>query len=81
MFKKCYRCEYNLPLFLFYTNHTKHKIASDKGKTVSCRFCTAKQFRDCNGEVVRLNYETKKFYILKLEPTILNTLRIFFKNR
>lgn len=79
--KKCYRCEYTLPLFLFYTNHTKHKIASDKGKTVSCRFCTAKQFRDYDGEVVRFNFITKKFYILKQKPTWYNIIKQFFKNQ
>ena len=79
--KKCYRCEFNLPLFLFYTNHTKHKIVSDKGKTVSCRFCTAKQFKDFNGEVVRFNFITNKFYILKLKPTWYNIIKQFFKSQ
>jgi len=54
MTKTCFTCRRNKLLFLFGINHTKHSIASDKGKCIECRKCTAKRFIRQDGNIVEL---------------------------
>jgi hypothetical protein len=42
-FKKCFYCKKNYPLFLFNINNCTYQVKADKGRTVSCRFCSLKR--------------------------------------
>lgn len=41
--KKCFFCRKNLPLVFFNVNNCVYKVHADKGRTVSCRFCSIRR--------------------------------------
>lgn len=41
--KRCFYCRYKLPLLLFNINNCTYQVKADKGRTVSCRFCSLKR--------------------------------------
>ena len=75
MIKQCYKCGWKLPLFLFQKDRRKFQLKTAKGKVHECRFCTASRYNE--GKVSRYNFETKKFELIEIKPTILTWIKLF----
>lgn len=73
--KRCYKCGWKLPLFLFQKDRRKFQLKFAQGKAHSCRFCTAKEYK--NEKIVRYNFETNKFELIEIKPTILTWIKLF----
>lgn len=56
----------------------KHKIASDKGRVIVCRFCNAKEVYK-TGSYIQFNFDIKKFQIIKVIPNLKNSIKRFFQ--
>jgi hypothetical protein len=69
--KRCYRCKWNLPLFMF-GKAVRFTIPTDKGRNRTCRVCTFKAAKD---KVVR--WKDGKFSVVKLSLT--DRIKEFFK--
>lgn len=71
--KKCFQCDWRLPLFLFQVDRRPYKRESDKGRVKVCRRCTynnrVKLGYDwiCN---IESNKFEKKIFSTKLEALI-----------
>jgi hypothetical protein len=75
--KKCFKCQRTKLLFLFGINHTKHSIASDKGRCIECRKCTAKRFIHQQGSVVEL--VDKKHKVVTYDVNLKNIIKIYLQ--
>lgn len=62
---------------MFRRNRMKYSLPSDKGRTVECRCCTVNRFVKQQGEVVKYNFEIRKFQVIKQEVNIKNILKEF----
>ena len=78
-YKKCFTCKKPKLLIQFHINHMKYKLPSDKGKMVNCRLCECKTIIRNNGNVIRYNFNIKKFEIITIKPTIINLIKEYFK--
>ncbi len=58
--KKCFSCNWRLPLFLFGKDGMRYQRESDKGRVKVCRICNVKKWSKL-GEGWFFNYEIKKF--------------------
>lgn len=79
MTKTCFTCRRNKLLFLFGINHTRHSIASDKGRCIECRKCTAKRFIRQGGSIVEL--VNGKHSVVSYEVNVKNILKIYLQVR
>ena len=75
--KSCFTCQRNKLLFLFGINHTKHSIASDKGRCIECRKCTTKRFIRQGGSIVEL--VNGKHGVVKYDVTIKNAIKQYLQ--
>jgi hypothetical protein len=73
--KRCFTCKKNKPLILFGTNKRKYQISSDKGKLINCRLCETKKFIRNKGNIVKFNYKTNRFDIVKKGLSIINVIK------
>ena len=60
MFKKCFTCNWQLPLFLFQKDGMRYQRESDKGRVKVCRVCNYKKWSKL-GEAWMFNHTTRKF--------------------
>ena len=64
--KSCFKCKLNKPLDEFPINKRSYQLKSDLGRCITCWDCEeAKAINDLS--VIRLNFETNKFDIIKFE--------------
>lgn len=75
MLKRCYKCGWNYPLFLYKKDRRKFQLKVAKGRVHECRFCTANRYTQ--GTVMRYNFETNKFDSIIVKPTILTWIKLF----
>lgn len=76
--KKCFTCNIKKPLFLFHKNRMQYQLKSDFARCVECRMCTVKRLIKQNGKVVKRNFETNKFEIVKIKINLKNMLKEYF---
>jgi len=60
MFKKCFHCNWNLPLFWFQVDRRPYKREHDKGRVKVCRRCTYNSFNKL-GYAWLVNIDSNKF--------------------
>jgi len=73
--KKCYKCGIKYPLFMYHKDRRKFQLKFNQGKVSACRFCAAKEV--LTGSIIRFNFTTNKFEIIKVKPNWLNWLKVF----
>ena len=56
----------------------KYKLPSDKGKLVNCRICETKYFINNRGNVVRYDFNNRKFVLKNYKVNLLNILKTYF---
>ncbi len=64
--KKCFRCEWRLPLFLFGKDGMRYQRESDKGRVKVCRICEYKRWNQLR-EVWKFNFISRKFEKITFE--------------
>jgi hypothetical protein len=64
--KKCFRCEWRLPLFLFGKDGMRYQRESDKGRVKVCRVCEYKKLNQVR-EGWFFNFSIKKFQKITFE--------------
>lgn len=77
-FKKCFTCNKNKPLILYKPNKMKYLLPTDKGVLVNCRLCECKKIIKFNSNVVRYNFNIRKFEIVHIKPTLINLIKEYF---
>ena len=58
--KRCYACEFLLPLFMFSKNNRKYQNATNKGRNYICRICNYKRWNKDKCAWL-FNHNTNKF--------------------
>lgn len=73
-FKKCFSCQKNYPLFLFYKNNRKYQREDMKGTTYCCRFCRSNL---AIKEQKLLSFREGTFVREDIKPSIMNWIKVF----
>lgn len=68
--KKCFYCKRAFPLIMFNVNNCVYKVKADKGRTVSCRFCSIRRAFKLGGYLTKIDnkftfVEGNKFELIK----------------
>ncbi len=67
--KKCFKCNWRFPLFLFGKDAMKYQRDSDKGRVKVCRICNYKRWNEIR-EGWFFNFATKKFEKVTFESRL-----------